>query len=335
MVNFWQVAAGEGSRDYSSVFSRFGLMLIGGGEPGPFFEQRDYYEKHHDWRSQVVSFAEKVQQGDAVILKKPHRKEWEIIAVGQVTGPYEYLELFDDVEGWDLRHCRKVEWVKPSSKTLVSSLARGTFRAVNSLDVQNKASEILQNSSPSPTNPLPPPVRRISDEELVERLIDNGLRPADAETVIQTIGRVRRLAKWYSIRGRDISEHETRTFLIMPVLLALGWSEQKLKIEWNNLDVAFFDGVYGKADTHCIMILESKRMWEGLSYAEWQIKRYSEKFPLCSRLVISDGVCYRLYRKENDDWKWVAYMNLLKLKDSHPYYTDIKGAGEIFVKLMP
>jgi len=29
----------------------------------------------------------------------------------------------------------------------------------------------------------------------------------------------------------DIREHETRTFLVIPLLLALGWAEQQLKIE--------------------------------------------------------------------------------------------------------
>ena len=33
-MNYWQVAAGEGSRDYSDVFLKFGIMLVGGGDPG-------------------------------------------------------------------------------------------------------------------------------------------------------------------------------------------------------------------------------------------------------------------------------------------------------------
>lgn len=335
-MKFWQVAAGEGARDYSPVFLEFGIMAIGAGNPGPYFEHKDYYEGHRNWRSQVVAFAKKVQLGDVVILKKPYHRQWKILAVGRVTGEYEYSALFDDVEGWDLQHCRKVEWVEPSSKTCVGGLARGTFIRVNSPNLQNKATEILNNGSLRSAEALPPPARRIEGEELVEHLVDNGLRPADAETVIQTIGRVRRLGRWYNTHGRDISEHETRTFLIVPVLLALGWSEQKMKIEWNGLDVAFFDGVYSKkAKSRCVMILESKRMREGLLYAERQIKRYSERFPECHRLVVSDGICYRLYCKENGEWNWKAYMNMLNLKERHPYCVNIGGANEIFVKLMP
>ena len=31
-MNYWQVAAGDGGRDYSEVFLKYGVMLIGLGE---------------------------------------------------------------------------------------------------------------------------------------------------------------------------------------------------------------------------------------------------------------------------------------------------------------
>ena len=134
--------------------------------------------------------------------------------------------------------------------------------------------------------------------------------------------------------GRDLSEHETRAFLITPLLLALGWSEQRVKIEWKNIDMALFREVYKRGDEPCI-ILESKRMWEGLRYAQRQAEKYAKLYPLCLRLVVSNGICYRLYEKEDNSWVWKAYMNLLKLKDPHPYETDIEGATHLFVNLMP
>ena len=334
-MSFWQVAAGERSRDYSSVFLDFSVMLVGGGEPGSFHEHQDYYEGHRDWRTQVVHFAKTAEVGDMVILKRPHGTMWEIVAVGRITGEYEYSELFDDVEGWDLRHCRRVDWVRPQETVYIKGLARGTFRRVYAQGPINKAIQILKRGKKLRSHTLPTPARNISDEQLVEHLVDSGLRVADAETVIQTIWRVRRLVRWYSIHGEDISEHETRTFLIVPVLQALGWSEQKMKIEWSKIDIAFFSQVYGVEDNPCVMILESKRMWEGLLYAEQQVQRYQKEFPKCSRLIVSDGVCYRLYEKQNKHWKWTAYLNLLKLRDRHPYYTDVKGASEVFINLMP
>lgn len=342
-MNFWQVAAGEGSRDYSSLFTRFGVMLIGAGDPGSFRDHPDIYEGYKDWRNQVVAFAKKVKLGDVVILKRPNRRRkslqegaWEIVAVGKVSGDYDHLELFEDVEGWDLQHCRKVEWIHPGSPTHVDGLARGTFKAVYQSSPKDVATQVLNDGLPKAAEALPSLAKKISDNELVEHLVDSGLRTSDAESVIQAIWRVRRLARWYRDHGRSISEHETRTFLIVPILIALGWSEQKMKIEWKKLDIAFFPDVYSrKTNPPCIMILESKRMWEGLSYAERQVKRYQKEFPECSRLIVSDGVCYRLYEKRDNDWPWVAYLNLLKLRESHPYDREIKGASNVFVTLMP
>lgn len=333
-MKYWQVAAGEGARDYSSVFLQFGIMLIGTGDPGPYFSNKEYYKGYRDWRAKVVRFAEKVTKGDIVVLKRPHKREWQIRAVGTVTGDYEYLERFDDVEGWGLQHCRRVEWVCPKEKVLTKGLSLGTFKGINNREVLNKAREVLEEGEKQEVRETPSAARTISDEDLVEGLIENGLRPADSERVVETVWRVRRLGRWYAHYGRDLSEHETRTFLITPLLLALGWSEQRVKIEWKNIDVAFFREIYKRGDEPC-MILESKRMREGLRYAEGQAKRYAKLYPRCLRLIVSDGICYRLYEKEDNGWVWKAYMNLLKLKDPHPYETDIEGATHLFVNLMP
>lgn len=291
-MRFWQVAAGEKPRDYSSVFTDFGVMLVGAGNPGPFPKRKSYYRGHIDWRNQIVRFAEKVSLEDIVVLKKPYGTQWEIAAVGVVKGEYEYLDLFEDVEGLDRQHCRKVSWVKPPSPAYVEGLSIGAFLGLPNQSIQERALEILKIGEPIKAKRLPELPKEVSDEELMDGLVDGGLRAVAAERLVQTIGYVRRLARWYKDYGCDISEHETRTFLIVPVLLALGWSEQKMKIEWNNLDIAFFTRAYDKKATKedCIMILESKRMWEGLSYAERQVKNYQLKFPGCSRLIVSDGV---------------------------------------------
>ena len=333
-MKYWQVAAGEGAREYSSVFLKYGVMLIGAGDPGPYFDNKGYYTGHRGWRAQVVNFAEHVAKDDIVILKRPHHREWRIQAVGRIIGDYEYLEQFDDVEGWDLQHSRRVEWVCPKEIELTKHLSMGTFKGVNRKEIVDRARKMLEEGEKQESRQIPLIARRVSDEDLVESLIGNGLRPADSERVVDTVWRVRRLGRWYARYGQDLSEHETRTFLITPLLLALGWSEQRVKIEWKNIDVAFFREVYKRGNEPC-MILESKRMWEGLRYAEGQAKKYAKLYPKCLRLVVSDGICYRFYEKEDDSWVWKAYMNLLKLKDPHPYETDIEGATHLFINLMP
>lgn len=338
-MNYWQVAAGDSARDYTDAFLQFGVMLIGPGNPGHYFDRKDYY-RSRKWGSTIVTIAEKVTDGDIVILKRPHKGQWQIRAVGRVVSDYSYLEQFDDVQGWDLQHCRKVEWICPAEnqKVFTSGLTRGTLSRVYKKEPIQKALEVLEEGEKRKVEDIPTPAKAISDEDLVETLIGNGLRPADAETVIQTIWRVRRLARWYARYGRDMSEHETRTFLIAPVLLALGWSEQKIKIEWKGMDIALFQDVYRRGQSP-LVILESKRMGEGLHFAERQAVKYARDYPECRRLVVSDGTLYQLYVRQGETWNmqtdFKAHMNLLNLKDRHPYWVHIGGAPELFVNLMP
>jgi hypothetical protein len=169
-------------------------------------------------------------------------------------------------------------------------------------------------------------------------LINHGLRIADAENFAQTINRIRRLVNWYRKNRVDASEHETRTFLIIPLLLALGWTEQKLKIEWNKIDIAFFEKPYiqNSSSNTCISILESKKLWDGLSYAKSQAQTYATKYPESNRMIVSDGCCYKLFKREGISWNDhpSAYLNILKPKHRHPFNLDIGGAPDVFLSLM-
>jgi len=337
-MNYWQVAAGDGERDYSGVFIKFGVMLVGSGNPGDYFENKDTYKKHR-WGGQVRAFAKEAQDGDVVVLKKPSKKKrWQVLAVGKVKGEYQYLPVFDDVEGWDLQHCRIVEWFLPKDKEVISGLARGTFRRIYNKDAVQQISQVLQSGSEISPERLPETVPGLSDEDLINRLINNGLRPKDAEDLTQTIARIRRLVRWYWNYGANVKEHETRAFLILPLLFALGWSEQRLKIEWKATDISFFDRPYNRKNKdprNCIMILESKRFWGGLNYAEGQVKKYAKDFPNCRHLIVSDGCCYKLFRREDNEWIYGAYLNILKPRSRHPYEVERGGAQDVFLSLMP
>ena len=347
-MTYWQVAAGEGPRDYSDVFLKYGVILLGSGHPGSFLERPEFFKQHKGWGKKIVTLAEKIKCGDTVILKRPHHKQWRIVAVGRVTGEYEWLEPFEDVEGWDLRHGRRVEWVKPEVPIILDGLARGTISRVYKGNPREAAERLLNEGDGATVEKedIPPPASSISEEHLVGSLIENGLRPADAEAVIRAIWHVRRLAGWYLSHGRDLSEHEIRTFLIIPILLALGWSEQRIKIEWKHTDVSLFREVFRKGvklgDPR--VILESKRMGTGLDHAESQVRRYARDFPCCNMLVTSTGARYQLYTKDPcKSWDasrmkekhLCASLNLFLLKDRHPYLAGVGGAPDLLKSLMP
>ena len=342
-MNYWQVAAGKGARDYSETFLKYGVMLIGDGEFGSYFDNKARYSGygHNSRLGRVEYFAERAVKGDSVILKRKHnRDEWQILAVGKVTGDYEYLEQFEDVEGWDLRHCRKMEWVCPPKKEtiLTKGLTPGTFIRVDNKNEEpiEKAKGLRERGESEKAIEIPQPVPILSVDEFMKSLIKEGLRSADPEGINEAINRVQGLAEWYVEHDADEkqSEDETRAFLILPIMLALGWSEQRIKIEWDKIDIAFFHEIYSSGNDPC-MILEAKKRGEGLDRAMSQADGYAKKYPRCSRLVVSDGICYHLFEKDDIDWIPKAYMNLLKLKDRHPYKEHIEGAVYLFVNLMP
>ena len=166
--------------------------------------------------------------------------QWDIIAVGEVTSEYLHQEVFGDVEGWDLQHCRQVRRKAPNAPTVIPGLTRGTLKRVNKEQTIDTIEQIWSSGQDILSLPIPPEPETITVEEVIESLIVDGLPGQSAELITNTIWRLRRMAKYYQEHGADVGEHEIRTFLIVPLLMSLGWAEQRVKIEWLNMDVVLF-----------------------------------------------------------------------------------------------
>ena len=116
-----------------------------------------------------------------------------------------------------------------------------------------------------------------------------------------TLRRIRLLADYYyhNCRWEDVREHEARTFLVVPLLLALGWAEQQLKIELpcgqGRIDVAGFRRPYRHESKDCMLLIETKDFSSGLDRAGGQAQRYASDFPSCRTLLVSNGYCYKLF----------------------------------------
>lgn len=343
---YWWIGAGDHERDYSQVFLDFGIILV-----GP--DYGNYYTNKKAYQSEpcVRTFVEDVKPGDIVILK---RGVTSIVAVGVVEkaqgievvnehedGYFYSKEIFGNVQGFETAHGRYVTWYKPENEEKIEGISRGTLKRCHNYNIQQISKKIIKNNEPLKKDPIPSPANQVNDEELIMHLIENGLGTGQAEEVVQAFGRIRRLGRWYEDHWKErdkaneeISEHETRTFLIVPLLLALGWSEQRLKIEWNHMDIAFFKVNY-KPYNQPIKILESKRLYYPLLHAKEQVTRYTEKYPSCKKVVVSNGIRYLSYEKIGKEWKPKAYLNLFNLQDRHPYDVHIAGAKELFVELLP
>jgi len=335
-MKIWQIAAGDGTRDYTDVFLKFGVILVGPGSEGDYFSNRDVYNNPKSWayRPFISPLAEELAKGDLVVLKRPSGYNWEIVAVGEIVSDYLFKDVFGDVDGWDLQHCRQVLWKTPPSHTVIAGLRRGTFVGVNHLQAVAAIQQVWAVGNKTTSIPIPNESEEISVDQLIDSLIVEGLPGQSAELITSTIWRLRRIAKWYSSHGSDVGEHEIRTFLIVPLLTSLGWAEQKVKIEWNNIDVALFDSPYSK-ESKPLVIIESKRLWDGLRYAPDQAASYAKLYPTCTRFIVSDGIRYKLFKRRDDQWQYSAYMNLLAPKHVHPYEIGVDGAVSFFLNVIP
>ena len=326
--HYWQVSAGSRGRDYSDRFLKFGLAFVGG-------------DVH-------VATMRKVRPGDVMILKSGLSR---ILAAGEVVernGTHsgcDDKEWLRDFDGWDLRAWCNVAWRIPASPIDTTGLVRATIQRVRRASHKEIADDLLRRSPREP-EPEPQSSRKVTDQEILEFLIREGLRPAAADELTNTLRRIRLLADYYykKCEWREVREHETRTFLIVPLLLALGWAEQQLKIEYpsekGRVDLACLSHPQHRKGAQCVMIVESKDFTSGLDYAPGQAREYAKSFPSCRVLVVSNGYCYKSYVRDRTTAAFnetpSAYLNLLKPRSKYPLDPiNVKGALGILRWLLP
>lgn len=123
-MKFWQIASGDGNVDLLEIFLKVKIALIGPGTHGDYFDNITNYRKLPDGKI-IKWFCEDVKIGDIFILKhvvNPHQPPtWEIKAVGKVLSPYRHEPIFRDCDfsGWDMQHCRRIDWKTPSTQLIV------------------------------------------------------------------------------------------------------------------------------------------------------------------------------------------------------------------------
>lgn len=335
----WQVGSGDGTRSYAQVFFDFGVALVGPGDPGKEGDTKTktYYKNNpgvNNWGAKLGQ----LQPGEWIILRKGRK---EVLGVGEVIEPYNYSHIFQDVDGWDLQHYVEVQWYRPKERILFSGtpLAMSTLASCNHLGVLQKVANTEfeevnpRTSVKEKTNANLEP---ISLEKLTDSLIEHGLRIQDAEGITQTIGRIIRLTKWYYQYDYNVSEHELRTFLVVPLLVALGWSEQKIKIELRNIDIALFNSPYISTKANHIspqVIIETKVFNDGLAFTDSQVMSYGERFPSCEYFITTNGYRYKFYQREDQKLKQKGYINLFKMRSGDPLDEGIKGAIETLLMM--
>lgn len=299
--------------------------------------------KKTEFRAKKISdlsrFCEEISDGDIIILRSGTSK---VLGVEQVVGSYECHDEFGDVDGWNIQHLRRVRWIwtgkeNPQQFETYALKQGDTTQKLDKGPVMEWL-ESLQISNESLTRPLiklpeSKDLAQISLSEVSEYLFDHGVASLSITELLDNIGELVRLAKWYQ-RSNMPSEHETVTYLVVPLLRSLGWTLQRMAIEWNNVDVALFKRL-PRNDDSLTAVVEGKRMDASCLTAMSQAMSYAEGKSGCQRLIVTDGLRYGIYLRDKDGgFSLFAYMNLTRLRYNYPIY-DCKGAREALLAMAP
>ncbi len=300
----WQLAGGPASWSYADVFLKYGVGLIGPGDTGGWEVGREddefegYYVRH---------FASEMEVGDVVILRKGMST---ITAIGVVASPYLYLDQFDDVNGWDLSHARRIRWCKlPQEYTFGTSVfGANPVRCSRtwSEEVRDFAERFVC-SPPSDWQEAPLPVLPQVEPKLVSV-------PSELEAMVAQIQDLGGLFWDHEKFGDFPTEDEFVAHFVIPLLGALGWPPERVAVKWRDIDVAVFSRL-PRTPENCRFIIEAKRLGTGVEGALEQAKGYVEALGLPRDIVVTDGIRYRMYSCENG-FAPVAYANLSRLKQS-------------------
>ncbi len=300
----WQVSAGSTDRSYADVFVNNGVALIGPGDSGPWRAERSDEDFEGGW---VRRFADELRTGDVLLLRTGRKT---IQAVGVVASDYQYLPQFDDVNGWDLQHARRVCW-RPLPEphdfgVPVFGMSPPRVSRVRHDDAVNYARRFV-GSPPTDWQSGALPSLPVEEEALEE--------PPDK--LRNLVAQVRDLADFYwDARefGERPSEHELVGHYVLPFLRALGWPAEHVAVEWRNVDVAVFSRL-PRAPEHCRFLIEAKRLGEGVEGALDQAIDYVSALGVTCDVVVTDGTRYRMYDASRD-YAPAAYANLARLKRS-------------------
>jgi len=168
-----------------------------------------------------------------------------VCGVGVVVGDTEWNDRFGDVDGWDLQHVRRVKWLwKQNTDFSTYALKWGdTVQRLTSEPVLDwiRTLEIPDSEMAREIADFPRSagVRRDTSETIAEYLFDHGIASQSIRDLTNEIAELSRIAKWYQ-SSCNPSEPETVAYLVIPLLRALGWTPQKMAIEWRKVDIALF-----------------------------------------------------------------------------------------------
>lgn len=300
----WQVSAGPSNRSYAGLLLRYGVALIGPGDPGPWDPSRSDKEFAGGF---VRRFANHVASGDVLLLRSGLTT---ILAVGRVAGNYIHLPQFDDVNGWDLQHARRVQWTELPEPYEFASTVFGAspprLSRIHDPEVITYANRFIESPPTAwQTAKLP------NLPEVEARL---ATVPHELKEIVAQVNDLHRLYIDAESFGERPTEDELVAHYVVPLLRNLGWPVERIALKWRNIDVCVFARLPRKPG-NCHYLIEVKRLGIGVEGALGQATNYASDLGVSCDVVVTDGVRYRMYNGR-DGFAPAAYANLARLKKS-------------------
>jgi hypothetical protein len=286
------------------VFLKHGVGLIGPGDAGPWKPERSDDEFEGGF---VRRFAKEMQVGDVLVLRTGIAS---ISAVGIVASDYLYLNQFDDVNGWDLQHARRVRWGKLPGEYAFDSAVFGAnptrCSRIWNEEVKDYAERFL-NSPPTHWQDAPLPELPPEEPDLEEL-------PVFLEGLVAKANDLVRLY-WDRQNFGDLpTEDELVAHFVVPFLRNLGWPTERISVKWRRIDIAVFKSL-PRTPENCRFVIEAKRLGAGVEGALEQAKGYVQELGVPCDIIVTDGIRYRMYACDRE-FEPVAYANLVRLKRS-------------------
>jgi len=334
----WQQACGDTDRNYSEICLDWDVILNGPGYAGAY-PDGDEILRQHGWKSKkrtdIRRFVQ-IKEGDLVVLRLGTA---DVLGVGEIVGEYEWSNVFADIDGWDLQHVRRVRWLwkchgSPKRFNTYDLKQGDTTQELTSEAVKKwlEELEIPEEKYKREIRQLPKESKEVAYSEIAEYLYEQGVSSHSIETLIKEFDELRRIAKWYQHKEAP-SEFETVAYLVIPILRALGWTPQKMAIEWRKVDLALFDQL-PRHDNSLAIVVEAKKKGNSCLTAKSQAQGYAEGKENCKRLIVTDGLRYGCYTKEDNKYRLYAYMNLIDLREAYPIY-ECFGVKEALRSMTP
>ena len=344
----WQQAAGDTYCNLVDLCLKWDVILNGPGSYGSWPECEGSLREGEESERKITDlrrFCEQMNDGDIVVLRLGTSS---IYGIGQIIGEYEWCDSFNDVDGWDIGHVRRICWLwkykeRPKEFDTYTLKLGDTTQRLDAPAVESWLESLEIPDAECERTPIELPKTssraNISIDTISEYLFDSGVASNSIANLLDQMGELVRIANWYK-RSRAIpSERETIGYLVVPLLRALGWTPQKMAIEWNRIDVALFSYLPRTEESLCAVV-EAKQIRSACLSALSQAKYYAEKYKNCRHIILTNGLRYGVFVKSDRDSPEKqnivlhAYMNLTRLRDEYPIY-ECRGAKDALLAMGP